>query len=100
MFVENGVILSIAGSVFGLLLAIIAFFLIRLVSKVDKTYENIIEIDRKIAHYEVKILAFDTSISSLLIKNEENKDELNSLKMEFTELLTEHKLKHCQPARR
>jgi peptidoglycan hydrolase CwlO-like protein len=85
-------LISIGGSVIGILLAIVSYFLVRLINKIDKMNDNINNINVKIGIYDTQIQSLDTKISDIQNDIEELNTKYDNLRVGFDVLNTEHRM--------
>lgn len=92
----NAILISIGSSVIALLLSIVAFFLVRLINKIDMMNENINNINVKIGIYDTQIQSLDIKTNEIETNLEEMKDKFNDLNQTVITIKTEHQLKTCK----
>lgn len=88
----------IGGAVIGILMSVVAFFVVRLVGSIDKLTEQVTVLNTKIASYEVVFENIKTQIEDIETNIDTIDSRLDGLSNKFNILEHDHSQRVC-PAR-
>lgn len=91
-------IISIGGSIIGILLAIVSYFLVRLINKIDGLATSVNEINIKLGIYDTQVESLSNHISDIKIDIDKLETNYSNFKVSFENLNTEHRIQltRCQ----
>ena len=85
-------LISIGGSIIGILLSVVAYFLVRLINKIDGLSSSVNQINVKLGVYDTQVESLSNYISDIKVDIDKLETNYSNIKVAFENLNTEHRM--------
>lgn len=85
-------IFSIGSTIIGILLSVVAYFLVRLINKIDGLSTSVNQINVKLGVYDTQVESLSNYISDIKVDIDKLETNYSNIKVAFENLSTEHRI--------